>query len=120
MSGREKEQRMRRVAWVFLVAVSATGCSSSDDDSTPVHVKIDGASSIAGEQDQGACASHSLVFTGSAKAGATCGNATDCAPSCCACKAGTKGWSAAACVDGVCAEAAVACERSTDDGRYCN
>src|SRR4051794_27676307 len=109
-----------KVALGIAFASSLAACGSSGGDDAPVYIAVDGGASSAAEQDQSACAAHPHTLTGTAASGASCGNATSCAPVCCTCATGGRGWSASACVDGVCADAKAACAQSADDARYCN
>ena len=102
----------------FFAAGILFACGSPNNDD-PVHLGVDGGASTAVEQDKGACPSHPHAPFGTATSGASCGNATDCAPVCCPCATGASSWTAAACVNGACADAKTACGQSSDDAQYC-
>ena len=57
------------------------------------------------EQINGQCPGHASVLTGGASRGASCGQATDCQPTCCPCGGGkSNAWLAAECSNGACVD----------------
>jgi hypothetical protein len=86
-----KKAWMLSLALVLLVAVGCSSSSSSGE--TKTHLS---------EQENGICPTAPTIVTGTAVAGATCGSASDCLPTCCSCTTGTGQWGAAECVNGKC------------------
>jgi hypothetical protein len=68
--------------------------------------------SHAAVQTNGACTTKADVLRGTAGVGAACQTYADCAPVCCACSQSTESFSAAACVEGVCASRDATCSLS--------
>ena len=68
--------------------------------------------SHAAVQTNGACTTKTDVLRGTGGVGAACQTYADCAPVCCACSQSAETFSAAACVEGVCASRDATCSLS--------
>jgi YD repeat-containing protein len=95
-------------------AAAAFACSSGGTTSSS---SSGGApsESHASAQQNGACTSKTDVLPGHGAAGSACQTYADCAPVCCSCARSSGGFSAAACVGGVCVAGDVACPLAKKD-----
>jgi hypothetical protein len=78
------------LGFALLIVV---GCSSNSSGESKTKLS---------EQENGACPTAPTIVTGTASAGASCGSASDCLPTCCTCTTGTGQWGAAECVNDKC------------------
>ena len=80
--------------------VACSGSSASSQSGPESHGAV---------QTNGACTTSADVLRGTAGVGVACQTYADCAPVCCACSQSSRSFSAAACVDGVCAARDATC-----------
>lgn len=89
----------------------ASACSSTADTDAADARTSNGTTSVAAEQQNGGCRAQPEKLTGTRASGSSCQTFADCAPVCCSCsvKGSSDGFSAAACINGACVGADVAC-----------
>ncbi|MBL9110348.1 MAG: hypothetical protein JNM74_13795 [Myxococcales bacterium] len=93
-----------------LLALGSACSSTSSTDEADAGTTND-RTSFGAEQQNGGCRAQPEKLTGTAGPGTACQTFADCAPVCCACsvKGSNDGYSAAACINGACVGADVAC-----------
>jgi len=97
---------------LLIAAATFAACTSDTSSSSSA---TDDKSGAANGSCQGADG-----FTGTAVVGASCAEAKDCAPACCACDNGTpRSWASASCVEGQCASSTTTCGRTKNNSFFC-